>query len=48
MNDFLFNVLGEQPKNDTKMILAEYFRLDDQNEEETNDTNQMAVIEAEH
>ena len=29
INDFLFNVLGEQPKNDTKMILREYFRLDE-------------------
>ena len=30
VNDFLYNVLGEQPKAENRNVLSEFFRLNDQ------------------
>ena len=47
VNQFMTNVLREQPKFETRNIMREYFRVNDQDEKQKKETNQFAVIEAE-
>jgi len=47
VNDFLYNVLGEQAKADNRLVLREYFKISDQYNDDNFENNQMAVIEAE-
>ena len=47
VNDFLYNVLGEQAKADNRLVLREYLKISDQYNDDNFENNQMAVIEAE-
>ena len=47
LNDFLYDILGETSTNNKKKVLKEYFRLNDDSDISHQDTNLIAIIEAE-
>lgn len=47
LNDFLYDILGETSTNNKKKVLKEYFRLNDDPIIDNEDTNIIAIMEAE-